>query len=372
MLLAGYGRARNWTRLEPSLRVLGAEINRALPSDPRFPQERVTATAVSLNDARVDRTVRRSLFVLLGGVALLHLLACANVVNLLLGRAAARRREYAMRIALGSSAGRLFRHILGHGVVLALAGGGLGIMLASWTSALVAPPASAWRNFYGSLAPFDAPAFSVVELAFGIGLAAATALLVALVPAVSAFRVDVTTAMKASRRSAASGGLSLRRPSARGVIVGIEAALATLLVVAAGLLVDSVQRMQRAQIGVEPARVLTFWVIPSEARIPPATAPAFIARLLDALARVPGVQSASVDGGGPLSGTASSTAAHRRPATASRRSGPAGAATLHRTRSFSDARHSRAARPRVHRGGYGRGSSRRGDQRDGGAAILAQ
>jgi putative ABC transport system permease protein len=308
--ISAVGRLRAGVELDAAraeLAALGAEINRALPSDPRFPQERVTATAVSLNDARVDKTVRRSLFVLLGGVALLHLLACANVINLLLGRAAARRREYAMRIALGSSAGRLFGHILGHGVVIALAGGGLGIMLASWTSALVAPPASAWRNFYGSLAPFDAPAFSVVELAFGIGLAAATALLVALAPAVSAFRVDVSTAMKASRRSAASGGLSLRHPSARGVIVGIEAALATLLVVAAGLLADSFQRMQRAQIGVEPDRVLTFWVIPSEARIPPATAPAFIARLLDALARVPGVQSASVDGGGPLSGTASST-----------------------------------------------------------------
>ncbi|HYN09046.1 MAG TPA: ABC transporter permease [Vicinamibacterales bacterium] len=308
--ISAVGRLRTEVGLDAArveLAVLGAEINRALPSNPRVPQERVTATAVSINDARVDKTIRRSLLVLLCGVALLHLLACANVANLLLGRAAARQREYAMRVALGSSASRLFTLILGEGSVLAAVGGVLGILLATWTSALVAPPASAWRNFYGGLAPFDAPAFSTVEVAFGAGLAVATALLVALAPAMSAFRIDVSSAIKASRRSVAGGGLSLRRPSARGVIVGIEAALATLLVVAAGLLVDSFQRMQRAQIGVEPAHVLTFWVIPSEARIPPATAPTFIARLLDALTRVSGVQAASVDGGGPLSGTANST-----------------------------------------------------------------
>jgi putative ABC transport system permease protein len=100
---------------------------------------------------------------------------------------------------------------------------------------------------------------------------------------------------------------SLRRPSARGVIVGVEAALAVLLVMAAGLLIDSYQRMRQKDLGlgVDPRHVLTFWVIPSEARIPPATAPAFVARLLEAVGRVPGVEAATVDGGGPLSGTAS-------------------------------------------------------------------
>jgi putative ABC transport system permease protein len=308
--ISAVGRLRAGVTLEAArseLAVLGAEINRALPSNPRAPQEHVTASAIPLNDARVDRTVRRSLLVLFGGVALLHLLACANVANLLLGRAAARRREYAMRVALGSSSSRLFADVLGEAAVLASAGGALGVLLALWGSAFVAPPASAWRSSYGALAPFDAPEFSAVELAFGAGLAVATALIVALAPAMSAVRVDVSSAIKASRRSATGGGLSLRRPSTRGVIVGIEAALATLLVVAAGLLVDSFQRMQRARIGVEPEHVLTFWVIPSEARFPPATAPAFVVRLLDAVSRVPGVQSATVDGGGPLSGTASST-----------------------------------------------------------------
>ncbi|MEX2154733.1 MAG: ABC transporter permease, partial [Gemmatimonadaceae bacterium] len=227
----------------------------------------------------------------------------------LLGRAASKRRESAVRVALGSSSSRLFRHLLGEGLLLALLGGAIGIALAARASAIIAPPTNVWapRNFYGSVAPFDTPAFGVAELAFSAGLALATALLVALAPAMSAFRIDVASGIKAGSRGISGGAITLRRPSARGVIVGIEAALAMLLVVAAGLLIDSFQRMRQASIGVEPANVLTFWVIPSEARVPPATAPAFVSRLLEAVSRVPGVRSASVDGGAPLAGTANST-----------------------------------------------------------------
>jgi putative ABC transport system permease protein len=292
------------------LTVLGAAINREIPSDPDYPDERVTASAVSLNEARVGPSLRTSLFVLIGAVGLLHLLAAANVTNLLLGRAAARRRESAVRVALGSSTGRLFRHILAEGMVLTAAGGVLGIALAAWISAIVVPPANVWapRNFYGSLAAFDAPAFSAAELGFGLALAVLTALLVSVPPALAAFRIDVGTGVKSASRGMAQGGsVSLRRPTARGLIVGIETAIAMLLVVTAGLLIESFQRMRQVGIGVEPDNVLTFWVIPSEARVPPEAAPAFVSRVLDAVTRIPGVVSASVDGGAPLSGTASST-----------------------------------------------------------------
>jgi putative ABC transport system permease protein len=290
------------------LAVLGANINRAIPSDPEAPGESVTATAVTLNEARTDRTVRRSLFVVLGAVALLHLLACANITNLLLGRVAARRHESAVRVALGSSSGRLFRHLLSDALLLALLGGAIGVGLGAWASAVITPPTNTWapRNFYGSLAPFDTPAFGVAELAFGIGLAVATAFLVAVPPAMSAFRIDVAPGIREGSRGIPGGAITLRRPSARGLIVTLEAALAMLLVVAAGLLIDSFQRMRQTSIGIEPANVLTFWVIPSEARIPPATAPAFVSRLIDAVSRVPGVRSVSVDGGAPLAGTANS------------------------------------------------------------------
>ncbi|MDQ3949080.1 MAG: ABC transporter permease, partial [Gemmatimonadota bacterium] len=290
------------------LALLGRTINRALPSDPQRPAERVTATAISLNEARADKTVKRSLLVLLGGVALLHLLACANVTNLLLGRTAARRRESAVRMALGSSAMSLFRSLFAEAAALALAGGALGVVLAWWSMPFVSPPTNVWapRNFYGSLGAFDAPAFGRAELAVGLLIAAVTAVIVATPPALSAFRIDVADGIKSGSRGVAGGAIRLRRPSARGLIVGAEAALAMLLVVAAGLLIDSFRRMRRADLGIDTSHVLTFWVVPSEVKVPPATAPGFVTRLLEAVSRIPGVTSATVDGGAPVSGSASS------------------------------------------------------------------
>jgi putative ABC transport system permease protein len=291
------------------LAVLGATINRAIPSDPGFPNERVTATAVNLNEARADRTVRRSLFVVLAAVAVLHLLACVNVINLLLGREASRRHESAVRVALGSSTGRLFKHLLGDGLLLTVAGGTLGILIAFWTSAVITPPANTWapRNFYGSLAPFDVPHFGAAELLFAVGLAVVTAFLVAVPPALRAFTVEMSSGIRTGARGIADNAIALRRPSARGVIVSMEAALAMLLVVTAGLLIDSFQRMRQVNVGVDSRNVLTFWVIPSEARVPPATAPVFVSRLIESISAVPGVQSVSVDGGAPMAGSANST-----------------------------------------------------------------
>ena len=297
------------TAASARLAVLGAAINRAAPSDPSNPGEQVTATAVQLNEARADRTVRRSLFVVLAAVAVLHLLACVNVMNLLLGREAARRHESSVRLALGSSTARLFRHLLGEGVVIGIVGGLLGVGVAVWGSAIISPPANVWapRNFYGSLAPFDAPRFGAAELGFGLVLVFLTALLVAVPPALRAFGINVSSGIRTGSRGIADNAITLRRPSVRGIIVGIEAALAMILVVAAGLLIDSFQRMRQTSIGVETDNLLTFWVIPSEARVPPATAPMFVSNLITSLATIPGVRSVSVDGGAPMAGSASST-----------------------------------------------------------------
>ena len=311
--ISAFGRLKEGVdpaRARSELAVLGAVINRAIPSDPETPLEHVTATGTTLNEARSDRTTGRALVVLLGAVGVLHLLACANVINLLLGRVAGKRRESAVRVALGSSSGRLFKDLLSEGLLLALPGALLGVALAIWACAVLSPPTNVWapRNFYGSLAPFDRPAFGLMEFAFGVGLAWVSACLVAIPPALSAFRIDVSSGIQiGSRGVVGGGGLSLRRPSSRGVIVGIEAALAVVLVVAAGLLLESFERIRGTGIGVQQANVLTFWVVPSEARVPPAAAPAFVTRILEAVTRVPGVLLATVDGGGPVSGTARST-----------------------------------------------------------------
>ena len=310
--ISAFGRLRPGVTLEAArseLAVIGASINRALPSDRDHPDERVTGGAIPLNEARVDKTVQRSLYVLLGATALLHLLACANVMNLFLGRAAARRRDSAVRMALGSSGGRLFSHLFGEAFVLALISGVVGLALSPLVSAILSPPTSLWasRAFSGNLSSFDTPSFGALEMAFGLALALITALLVALPPALSAFRIDLSSGIRVGARGIVGGGLSLRRPSPRGLIVGLEAALAMLLVAAAGLLIDSFERMRRADLGVDAAHILTFWVIPSDARVPADQASAFVTRLLDAVSAVPGVLSATVDGGGPVSGTASST-----------------------------------------------------------------
>ena len=287
---------------------IGAAIGRALPPRDSIVGERLSASAVSLNEARIDAKSRASLAVLFAAVALLYALACANVISLLLGRALARRREAAVRVALGIGGRRLFVHYLGEGCVLAAIGGAVGLLLAWWGSDLVTVPLDQWgaRNFYGSVGRFDTPAFDARVALFGLGLTVLTALIVSIPPALSALRVNVSVALKEGAKGSGSGLSPTRLVSGRGLIVAFEATLAVMLVASAGLLIDSFQRMRRTRIGVESNRVLTFVLRPSEVRVPPAEAPTFISRVLEAISRVPGVESATVDGGAPLSGTASS------------------------------------------------------------------
>jgi len=305
------GRLRDGTSLTTAraeLATVGAMIGKALPARDTVAGERVSATAVTLNEARIDPRSRTSLFVLLAAVAVLYALGCANVVSLLLGRALSRRREAAVRVALGIGARRLFAHYMAEGFALTAAGGSIGLLAAWWASAWVSVPLDAWgaRNFYGSVGRFDQPAFDARVVLFGIALTCLTALVVSIPPALSALRVNVAVALKEGARGSGAALASSRRITARGLIVAFEAALAVLLVASAGLLIDSFQRMRRTKIGVEAEHVLTFMIRPTEARIGTAAAPAFISRVLEAIGRVPGVESATVDGGSPVSGTARS------------------------------------------------------------------
>ncbi|HEV8409335.1 MAG TPA: ABC transporter permease [Gemmatimonadaceae bacterium] len=291
------------------LATLGPRINAELPPNDRIPDEVLTSAAVSLNAARLDASTRRALFVLLGAVALLHMLACANAINLLLGRAAARRREASLRAALGGTTGRLVRHYGAEALVAAGAGSAFGVVVAVWLAPFVAVPANVryWRNFFGSIGAFDTPAGGARVALFGIAIAMTTALVAACVPAVGLVNLDAQQGLSSGARSAAPGGASLRRPSARGAVVALETALAVLLVVVAGLMVESFSRMRQTDIGLRTDHLLTFWVRPSEVAIPPRAAPQFISKLIASISTVPGVVAVSVDGGMPLSGSASST-----------------------------------------------------------------
>ena len=298
-----------WPRAQQAVEAIGARIEQALPTENPDSAEVVSATAVPLNDARIERTTRRSLLILFAAVAVLYLLACANATNLLLGRAAARRREAAILAAIGGTPARLVRHFLSEGLLLVAMGGSLGLLFAFWATQLLPAPTNVWgpRNFYGSLAAFAEPRMDLRAVGFAALLTALTMLLVAWAAAASAARVDINAGLRDGSRGASTRTGTLRQPTMRGVIVGVEVALAMLLLVGGALMIDSFMRMRRTNLGIDPERILTFWVRPPEAVVPVDRAPAFVSRILESISSVPGVIAATVDGGAPVAGTARST-----------------------------------------------------------------
>lgn len=290
------------------VRLVYERIGRELPDPEAEPGESVSAAAVPLNDARVNPVTRRSLTLLLAGSVLLHLLATANVINLMLGRAVARRREAAILLAMGGSTWRRAFHLAADSALLVLSGCLAGTALAWLLAPLLQLPPDAWgpRSMYGSLSPFSEPGFGPRVLWFGVVVALLTTLLACWAPLLTLIRPAVLGFLR-DGAGASRVAASLRRPSLRGMIVAAEAGLAVMLLVAGGLLVDSFRRMMTTDLGVKADRVLTFWLRPSEARVPPEQAPAFLSRILAAISAVPGVEAVSVDGGAPVSGSARST-----------------------------------------------------------------
>ena len=298
------GRLRPGVTLEQAraeLAVLGEEIDREAPSQSSNPASRFAATALSLNDARIDPTTRRPMFLLLAAAGCLLLLACANVAGLLLGRAVSRRREIAIRVATGASRGRIVRQLLAEAGLLAIGGGVLGILIAIPLANQLAFPSAMARgsNFYGAIGEFATPQVDARVLLCCIFLCAVTTMVFGLIPAFRATRIDLTSDLK---DGGAGGGVAGRRSQigSRQWIVGTETALAVALLFCGGALVASWKRMEATDLGFDRTHLLTFMVRPSDVRYPAPKAPAFIERVLAEVSRVPGVQAASVDGCTPL------------------------------------------------------------------------
>jgi len=294
---------------ESRFAAVGNQVATTLPNAELEPGQSLRTTVIPLSQARVSQTVRRSLTLLLWGAVLLHLLAVSNVINLSLGRSLSRRREAAILVAIGGSTWRRLLHFGSETVTLAGLGSLLGVSVAGLLAPHIAVPPDAWgpRSLYGSLSTFADPGFGARTVRFGLGLTLLTMALVGWAPLVSLVRPDVTRYLR-DGAAVTKGTATLKRPSLRGLIVALEAALAILLLVAGGLLLDSFRRMQQTDLGVQdPERVLSFWIRPSEAVVPVDRAPAFVARVLAAVKAVPGVEAVTVDGGAPLSGTARST-----------------------------------------------------------------
>ncbi|HEU4643278.1 MAG TPA: ABC transporter permease [Gemmatimonadaceae bacterium] len=240
----------------------------------------------------LTRGVRPALLAILGAVTLVLAVACVNVTHLLLGRGARRRGELAMRAALGAGRARLIRQLLTESTLLAGIGGVLGMMVAALgVRALVA------------LSPPDLPRASAIRVdgaAFGVALAITTAigLLVGLVPALQASRGDLHPGIQAESPRTAGG-----RQVTRATLVVAEVALALVLLVGAGLLRRSMQRLFAVAPGFIPARVLTMQVQAVGHRFDDAeVARRFFTDALDAVRRVPGVTAAAFTSELPLSG----------------------------------------------------------------------
>ncbi|HJX29660.1 MAG TPA: ABC transporter permease, partial [Thermoanaerobaculia bacterium] len=227
--------------------------------------------------------VRTPLLVLLAAVLFVLLIACANVANLLLVRSTSREGEVAVRTALGAGRWRIVRQLLTESVVLALAGGAAGILLAVWaTKALV------------TLAPQETPRIEEVGvdatvLLFALGITLVTGLLFGLAPALQASRPNLTGMLKEGSRGS-RGRASTR---ARNTLVVAEIALAVVLLAVAGLLLQSFARLRSVDLGFRPEGVVKFHVAPAEARYPTeAQLAAFVDRLITEMEQLPGVTSA--------------------------------------------------------------------------------
>jgi len=199
--------------------------------------------------------VRRALLVLLGSVGLVLLIACANVANLLLTRAAGREKEVAIRTALGAGWQRLARQLLTESVLLGLLGGGAGLLVAQLSIYMV-------RTMNpGNIPRLEDIAINSAVLMFTLGVSLATGILFGVAPLWRAIKVDLNTSLKAGGRSGQSdGGLHLRRRGLRGLLVVSELTLSLMLLIGAGLLIRSFVRLQSVSPGFTTDHVLTMEV----------------------------------------------------------------------------------------------------------------
>ena len=255
-----------------------------------------SADVVRLQEQEVQN-VRPALVVLLCAVGFVLLIACANVANLLLARAAARAREVAIRTALGASRMRLVRQFLVESLVIALAGGALGLVLAE---AALGPLV---RLAAGAVPDASGIGIDRWVLAFTAGAAVTTGILFGLLPALRAARPDLRDTMNEGGRGTAGGVL---HHGLRSVLVVSEFALAMLLLVGAGLLLRSFERMQSAAAGFPTDHLLAADLpLSRNAYGKPEQRYEFFDRLLDRVRTLPGVRSAGAATFLPMSGNGS-------------------------------------------------------------------
>jgi putative ABC transport system permease protein len=263
-----------------------------------YPNENAgrSAKAEMLGELLV-RDIRPILLVLFAAVGCILLIACANLANLTMARGAARLKEFALRAALGAGRWRLVRQLLTETTLLALLGGGLGLLIASWgiDGLLAVNP---------GLLPPDAVHVETRVLLFTLGASVFTGIVFGLAPALQLSRVDLHTALKEGGR-ASSEGAGARR--ARSVFVVVQVALSLVLLVGGALLIKSFYKLLQVDPGFKPANLLTFeYRTPRNKYSKPDAQWEFHRQVVERLKEVPGIESAALVRGLPFSGNGQS------------------------------------------------------------------
>jgi predicted permease len=239
--------------------------------------------------------MRKGLGILLGAVAFVLLIACANLATMLLARASARERELAIRVALGAGRWRLLRQMLTESVLLSLAGGAGGVLLAIWA-----------LEFLKNIGARTIPRLGEVNVDFTVLVVTAivavgTGILFGLIPALASAKPELTEALKEGGRGSSTGA---QRNRVRNGLVIVEIALALVLLVGAGLLMKSFARLQNVQPGFNPSRVLTMELSLPKLKYPSGKeVTAFYQEIIRRVARLPGVETVACADILPLSGT---------------------------------------------------------------------
>ncbi len=280
------------TQAQAEMDAMSARLAREFPQS----YDRWGAAVIPMQEAIVGNS-RRMLLMLLGAVGLVLLIACANVGNLLFTHALSRRREIAIRSALGAGRGRVLQQLLTEALLLAAAGGALGFLLAYGALS------SASTLLAGQLPRAEEISIDARVLMFAVGVSILTGALAGTWPAVRAGRADLNDALREGGRSDGSIGVGTRR-----VLIVCEIALSLVLLMGAGVMIQSLNALKRGDTGFDPDNVLTMNVRLVDTRYPsPARRAAFFDAALPRIRALPGVEAAGTIDDLPLDGGSSQT-----------------------------------------------------------------
>jgi len=275
------------TQAQSEMHAIAARIEEQNPVTNAGLDVRVTSLHENLSG-----DYRTALLILLGVVGCVLLVACVNVANLMLARASARQKEFALRAALGASRWQIVRQLLFESLLLALFGGALGFLLSvgALRLLLTAIPIDLpfWMNFSVDLR----------VLGFTLGITVLTGLIFGIVPALQTSRVDLNDTLKEGARGSSSGG-----SHARSLLVVAEIAMSLVLLVGAGLMIQSFLRLRQVNIGLNPTNVLTATLVAPRAKYKEdSQRAALVKQIVERVRSLPGVESASATATLPLAG----------------------------------------------------------------------